>query len=553
MPSLDRLRLSLLCRRHFAALAFTLGIIGTSCVATAADYIKGVTYFGKSWPVAFWNSDQRESDADFKQIRGDGFNTLILVVPWGEFQPGLSPVRFNDAAYARLGKLCQNAKSNGLDVMLRVSYLWDFQPNVQMPNHERSNALLANDKLLPAWRLYLQRIAQATSNCASTSFISWEDFWPIIQWVAAKHTPEDAVNVSKLIGFDSWVRKSNARDFLANNAALAKKLGAYPIPSRDDPSFRLMFQWFDEQLSLRLLPELAHLFGSASIEARIDDDPIYENGKVREWYSHKQTYQVNSSSLLMSYWAPAMGAENHGQLDPASKVLERFIHMQKKVRTDSKNQIFIEQFLFTDNTPSAKQNAQIAPEQISTFLKDVTEPMLRHTAGYALWGARDYDADMLFNGSFALGSEGWTLMPGALLRRAAGGHEIHLKQGAGINQKQPAIRCHFCATAKSTTLRLRVRGPGMISGTYASSTRTHRLKTGDQTVIMEFPVIANDTELTIKSEIGSISLTDVKLYDFTQRFGVRDANGSPGPYLTDIQALNHRLTTASASNSSTPK
>ncbi len=513
----------------------------------------GVTYFGKSWPVAFWNSDLRGTEADFKQIRSDGFNTLVLVVPWGEFQPGVAPIRFNDAAYARLSKLCKHAKANGLQVMLRVSYLWDFHPDVQMPNHERSNTLLTGDGLLPAWRSYLQRIGQATTHCTPTSFLSWEDFWPIVQWIAAEHSPENAANISKSIGFDSWVRKSTARDYLATNAALAKKWGAYPVPSRNAPSFRLVFQWFDEQLSLRLLPELARQLGNVSIEARVDDDPIYDNGKVREWYSHKQTYQVNTSPLLMSYWAPAMGAENRGQLEPSSKAIERFIHMQKKIRASSTNQIFIEQFLFTDNTPSAKQNAQIAPEQISNFLKEVTAPMLTLTSGYALWGARDYEASMLFNGSFALGSEGWTLTPGASLRNAATHTETRLIQGASISQKLPSMRCHFCAEAQTTTLRLRARGPGVIHATHAGSTRSQRLKTDDQTVSMSFPVKIGDTELRITSHRGTIRLKDVHLYQFTQRFGVREANGSPGPYLADIQALNTRLAKASAGGSAAVK
>lgn len=67
-----------------------------------AEYIKAVNSFGKSWPIAFWNSDLSEVSTDFQAIQRDGFNSILLIVPWGEFQPGLDPIRFNDDAYRRL-------------------------------------------------------------------------------------------------------------------------------------------------------------------------------------------------------------------------------------------------------------------------------------------------------------------------------------------------------------------------------------------------------------------------------------------------------------------
>ena len=46
-------------------------------------YIKAFTYFGDAWPLNYWNSNLNHADADFKEAKADGFNAVILVVPWG--------------------------------------------------------------------------------------------------------------------------------------------------------------------------------------------------------------------------------------------------------------------------------------------------------------------------------------------------------------------------------------------------------------------------------------------------------------------------------------
>lgn len=54
-------------------------------------YLKSVTYFGDEWVLNFWNSETDHLEKDLEQIREDGFNSIILVVPWREFQPEMTP------------------------------------------------------------------------------------------------------------------------------------------------------------------------------------------------------------------------------------------------------------------------------------------------------------------------------------------------------------------------------------------------------------------------------------------------------------------------------
>jgi hypothetical protein len=531
--------------RKLACLLAVAFFISFSVQAGDSDYIRATTYFGSAWPVNYWNSSLNQTDKDFLEIKDDGFNAVVLVVPWGEFQPGLEPVRYNEEAYRRLAKVCHSAKRQGLKVFLRVSYLWDMYPGRELPNTERINALISSDALLPAWQKYLSRIGFATKSCAEGSFISWEDFWPAMQQAENVISDIDGALLSRKIGFDKWARKNADKDFLKKYALTEKRLGAYPIPGRKSPDFRQVYKWFDDQLLDRLMLALAKNLANASIEARVDDDPIYNGEKLIDWYSHKKTYQVSTSPYVMTYWAPAMGAENRRESDSANKVLDRFTYMQKKISKDTENKIFIEQFLFKDNTPSMAQNAIIAPEEVSHFLKNIATPMLKQTSGYALWGARDYDASTLFNGSFSLGALNWKFSSGANVIKLKDNFYARLKKGASILQSVSSDRDLYRGFAKSTTLRFSAIGAGVMTATYAGYTNRITLSAAENSVKLTFPVAhGTNSDLILTSEGGTIDVTDIYLYNFTQISDVRNSLGQPARHLNDIRALNKALAEA---------
>ena len=226
----------------------------------SAEYIKAVSYFGKSWPIAFWNSDLSGVSADFQDVRRDGFNSIILVVPWGEFQPGLAPVRFNDDAYERLSAVCSAARTAGLKVFMRVSYNADYYPNVERPNAGRANSLLTDSAHLPAWDQYLARINATTRTCAHGAFISWEDFWQVISIAKNLTTLEERAAYSKHLGYAEWIPRNADDAYKARYAADLGRFDVYPIPSPDHPDFEMFFRYFDDQLMNKLLPVLAKNF-----------------------------------------------------------------------------------------------------------------------------------------------------------------------------------------------------------------------------------------------------------------------------------------------------
>lgn len=463
-----------------------------------------------------------------------------MAVPWGEFQPGLSPVRFNDNAYARLKQVCSQAKQAGLQVHMRVSYQHDMYPGVELPAPARFDLLLAGDDLIPAWEQYLSRIAEVSGDCASGVFISWEDFWHATASMAAPMEPAAAVELSRRMGFDAWAKGHADAAYRARHAAVFNKFGAYPVPARSSSDFRMVYKWFDDRLMQHLMPVLARKLPRASIEARGDDDPIYEGGKIVEWYSHAQTYQVPSSPYLMTYWAPAMGAQNKSSRESAKKVIERFSYINKKISEHTKNRIVIGQFLFQDNTPSASRNTVVNPSELSDFLRMVAVPMVSQTAGYALWGARDYEASVLFNGFFSLSNLGWKMNDGARIvdkpTRMA-----ELPSGASVAQFIPAARDHFRDTAKVMTLRLEAVGPGELVASYGGATQGIRVGSVAEKLSMRFPVSQVDTEFMVKAGSGKLRIGGLYLSDYTQAGDFRDVSGNPGPRFDDIRGLNKAI------------
>lgn len=505
-----------------------------------AKYLKAVTYFGDAWPLNYWNSDIGRASGDFEQIKSDGFNAIILVVPWGEFQPGLKPVRFNEDAYERLRKVCSLAKQAGLHVHMRVSYQHDMYPGVELASPARFDMLLAGSDFIPAWEQYLARVAEVSRDCASGAFISWEDFWHATASMAAPMEPEAAVEMSRRMGFDAWIKTHADAAYRERYALVFKRYGAYPVPSRASSDFRMVYQWFDDRLMQHLMPVLARSLPRASIEARVDDDPIFEGGKIVQWYSHAQTYQVPSSSYLMTYWAPAMGAQNRSDRESAKKVIERFSYINQKISERTKNRIVIGQFLFQDNTPSASRNTVINPVELPDFLRMVAGPMLNQTAGYALWGARDYEASVLFNGFFSLGELGWVLKGGArVVGKSA--RMAELPSGASAAQLIPASRDHFRDTAKNMNLRLEAQGPGEIVVSYGEKTQRAHVGSAAESLSMQFPISQVDAQFMVKAASGKLRIGRLYLSDYTQLGDFRDVDGNPGPRFNDIRSLNKAI------------
>lgn len=508
------------------------------------EYIKAVNYFGKSWPVTFWNSDLSGVSADFQELQKDGFNSIVLMVPWGEFQPGIDPIRFNDEAYNRLTSVCSKAHSAGLKVFMRPSYTWDFYPGVQQPNTDRNDSLIGGTSLIPAWDRYLTKVSEATRGCGDGAFISWEDYWETIAGAEHLQTPEERAAYSKRVGYATWIEEHSDASYKAHFAADRKRLGVYPIPNRDNPDFEMVFRYFDDQFMNKLLPVLAKDFRQASVEARTDSDPIYNGKALVKWYEHRNHYTVQSSNYLMTFWAPATGAVNTGAKESSPAVVNRFNYTQRILSAQTANEIFIEQWLFTDNNPRLPKNNRIDPAEIHQFIRDSARPLAQFSAGYALWSWRDYRASILFNGFFALGKLGWLFSPGASVQQMSDGVYARLPESQFIRQNIPRVQDFYRGYLPTANLRFMARGKGRLRVNIGSASQDIDIQaiTAPQAVTLQFADSgAADLDLVMTALSGTIDAKDIDFWRFEQISGVRGSDNSPGAYYRDIVELNRKL------------
>ena len=119
------------------------------------DPVRAVTYAGREWVINFWSTETEYMEEDFARIREDGFNAIILCVPWREFQPSVLISAFNEDAFAKLRTVCETAERQGLSVMLRLGYSWDYYDHSNVL--ERFEGLIYDDTYLEAWKRYASR------------------------------------------------------------------------------------------------------------------------------------------------------------------------------------------------------------------------------------------------------------------------------------------------------------------------------------------------------------------------------------------------------------
>ena len=78
------------------------------------SYVRAAHYFGDGWPVNCWSDTRLDSVAgDFQRLREDGFNAVILVVPWRGFQIEQFPPRYEEHYWKLLRSLMKEASRAG--------------------------------------------------------------------------------------------------------------------------------------------------------------------------------------------------------------------------------------------------------------------------------------------------------------------------------------------------------------------------------------------------------------------------------------------------------
>ena len=97
-----------------AAFLFTCGSGRMSEFALGErGHLRSATYYSDDWVINFWNSESVHMEEELARIAADGFNSIILAVPWREFQPETSPVAYEDYAWKNWTALWKQPESRG--------------------------------------------------------------------------------------------------------------------------------------------------------------------------------------------------------------------------------------------------------------------------------------------------------------------------------------------------------------------------------------------------------------------------------------------------------
>ena len=513
----------------------------SSAVNIVEPPVIAVHYFGRHWSKNFITGFQRDDlDADFSRIRADGFNTVIFLVSWGDFQPVNEPCcTYDQRAIDRLHVLLQKAEQHELKVMLRLAYGWTFHRSAGS-TEQRVNDLMNQPEKWKAHLRFVEKIQAETKGYAhiSMSFMSWED-----QWLKQ-------INSSVIKEFEAW-HKQNFPD---------SPLPELPIAAQG-PHARAFHGWWDYLVVNQIYHPAQKILPALSYEVRVDREPSYAidpqgQWQIAQWIDHRAMFDFPEGVPATIYWAPFWGAQNQGEKLRWQQAYKNFSALLREVNgwTDNRD-VFIDQFNFVDNTPGYEHNAILADDQIDDFLRQSLCAMKdHHVIGYGIWTGQDYVESPLYNPGFAYGLDGWQLQrpatqtEAALMSLGSGDQVLLLREGDVLSQvidrrrgrlpyrdDRPDYVCVRAQSSGEAILNVRV------NQSEAVRLRFDRNEPVKQCALIDSEPSNDQLTLQIESQSGNALLRDVWLFDHTQFGGLYDADGKPGPHIQSLRDLNRQF------------
>ena len=505
-------------------------------------YVRSATFFGDSWPLNFWNNEINDLDRDFKQIRNDGFNSVILVIPWKEFQPSVSPIEYNDYPFEKLDQIMNAALIYNLDVYTRIGYLWDYYNDTNENCINRFIDLMHDEETHEAWLQYCEKMYSCLSGYKNFkgAFLSWEDFWRCLT-ICDIEDIGLRTDYAKDIGYQKWINENYSlkhynQAFNCNYSGIED----IPVPSRDEAAMESFYRFFDEFLN-GLLIETQGVFPDISMEVRLDDDVVNKSDPESFYYSHNSQYSCGNADYTVTAYGIHMGFENIGEkvsAEDALKNTERII--RKLSKQNNHKSIYIDQFLFSDNTPRFSYNAQIIEDQISTYLSDVSDILSEYTKGYGIWTYRNYRNNMLYNPQFGLYDSGWIMTGNPQFNKASDSVTCTLNNGDTLFQEIPEVRDRFPSEQYTVSFDLLSHNADSILKIRFGETD----KAIDINDNIHYEISLNrNGSLNISFELlsGSIEIDNLCLYSFVQEGQLYSEGKTELEFIDDIRNLNKRL------------
>lgn len=516
--------------------AVLLAVSTPACVRAAQpDPIKAVTYMGHEWVMNFWSSETEYMDEDFTQIAADGFNTIILCVPWREFQPYVSATYSNDYAYLKLREVMEAAKAHGLSVMLRLGYTWDFYDNSDVI--DRFQKLLYDENHKFAWRAYAKEVYDTVSKYDNFAgaFLTWEDFWNFISVEKTLVGTATGKKLAKEMGYTDYVLQNYSyeeRLLLYGNEAAAN---AAEFPSEESPAYKFFFDWYDHCLN-ELLSETQEVFPNISMECRLDQDPYPLPDGSKAGYYHGATFPCGSASFCSVMLSASMGFPE-GTALAAGDTAGMSAALLAQSRASAGKPVFVDQFLYMETTPGYEHLPQFPESEVNTYLAAMGDVFRNNTIGYGIWTYRDYMDSIIYNSEFGRKLAGWDPLGTVSVTAYDGTKMAKLSAGASISQDL-SYRAYIGPENTKLSFRAVAKRPVNLTITVGGETQNVSVN-GDSTETVEFSSQVSE-HIKIYAD-GEVFLDNIKLYTHITEGNIYEPDGTAGVHLAGIRELNRRL------------
>ncbi|APV50626.1 hypothetical protein BWI17_13570 [Betaproteobacteria bacterium GR16-43] len=508
-------------------------------------FLRAVHYFGRTQPLNFWDSAiLSEVPAHLEQIRGDGFNTIIVVVPWRGFQRTVVPSTFDEVNLDRLRQLLIMTQQAGLRFIVRVSFPWNSDPKSEGGFDERILGLFSRHDVRRGWLAYLREIRRISEafDGFQFAFFSWEDM-PSIREHMIYRTEKERLALARVLGYQAYL--ASRFDIAKVSEMFGKPFASMadvPIPSNDCEGYRTYHDFVNEALD-SLLASGRAAWPRLAMQVRVDFDRLQLGGQ-NEWLEND--IRIDDTGMRATYFFPAMYAQDHETVLPAAKVLSNLEHVMRRLSDEGRNtRHFLDQFIFHDESAQLHAWTRVQPDEMGDYLVGAAPLLRRYSCGFGFWNYFDYRVNHLYNAAFLRELLGWESSGLVELGPPAEPRLVRLLPGATIAQSMHPDKVGW-GTPHYETMR------------FAATFRTHdaatslRLVTNGE-VETEFNV-DRDGRIEVEfrpdrhrsgfarfsiENVGSaaVELTDLNLWGTVYRSRIYDEDGKPGTYLEAVRAM----------------
>jgi hypothetical protein len=511
-----------------------------------SKFIRGSYFFGSASPLNFWDSfREREIEPYFRRFQDDGFNSILLLVPWAQFQPGTSPIVYDTDSFRRLDLIFDTAEKYGLEVILRMGYLWEAK-RVADQTYRRFQEYGLSQDMRTAWREFFRDLYDfcAPRNNFKFALMSWEDiYWPVLMadcaCSGAARRAHAAAN-----GFKQYLaRRFTLAGLNTIYRTEYKSWNELAVPISTDFLYEQYLKYYENEILDPIASVAAEGFPGLRMELRVD--PEWINAPDGRKFYHWSMNFPGSSTKVVYYHANIARSHTveHTAQGAVSHIHDLLVSYCRMYTLDEKKP-FIDQFNFFDDTFA--QWARIDSNSLPNFIKQCKEVLLKFSSGYALWGYEDWPKDIAYNGSFELGEEGWKVFPGGAavvsdLSNNRGGHVLTLNQGQGIEQVGSVL-----SLPADEPRVFAVWGAGVGSGARLRLEINDKaaeviLPSGEETVVTAEFAAVDVSRFAIFVVEGRATMFKVQLYDRYYSQGFRTHLGESRPAVEALRALNHEL------------